>query len=83
MAIIGMVVIALVVLAFVLEPILRARGDVVVLDSVALPELVEPDDDELIDGVEDDEILDAEPGADDRATAGRMTIDRAASSDAS
>lgn len=37
LAIIGSIVLAIVVFAFVLEPVLRARADSVVLDEVALP----------------------------------------------
>lgn len=37
LAIIGSIILAIVVFAFVLEPVLRARADRVVLDEVALP----------------------------------------------
>jgi hypothetical protein len=83
MAILGMVIIALVVLAFVLEPVLRARSDAVVLDTVPLPEVVESDEDDSADILDDPDVATDAAYADERPTAGRVTMDRAASSDAS
>jgi hypothetical protein len=83
MAIIGMVIIALLVLAFVLEPVLRARSDAVVLDTLPLPETSEPEEDEPLDNLVNQDAEDTARVTDDRPTAGRVTMDRAASSDAS
>lgn len=43
-ALIGLAIIALVVFLFVLEPILRAKGDEAVLDAAALPRTLDPRD---------------------------------------
>lgn len=77
---IAVAVLALAIFAFVLEPVLRARGDAVVLDAVAMPRASEHP--------EDAPDLEPEPGhdADDDAEspAGpRVVLDRPANSDAS
>ncbi|RIK44606.1 MAG: hypothetical protein DCC58_08105 [Chloroflexi bacterium] len=61
LSLIAIAVLSIVVLAFVLEPILRARGDAVVLDSAALPRS-EP---ELLDdvGAVEDAPVDPAPAA--------------------
>lgn len=55
---IGLAVLALIMLVFVLEPILRARSDAVVLDAAALPRTesepvdeVDPGDEHVTDSV--------------------------------
>jgi hypothetical protein len=82
LALVGLAVLAVVIFAFVLEPIVRARGDRAVLDAAVLPEHDEPvEDDEFV------EQLDSEPASevhsDDRLRGGRVAIDRPAGSDAS
>ena len=47
MALVGTVLLAIVVFAFVLEPLLRARPDEIVVDAVALPDVNLAADDEL------------------------------------
>jgi hypothetical protein len=75
-ALIGLAVLALVVFAFVLEPVLRGRADQVVLDAVAEPRPVE----QLIA----DEPVEVEP---DDARGGReqprsqRTVDRPVAGD--
>lgn len=77
---VGVVVLAIVVFAFVLEPVLRARGDRVVLDAVAMPRPAEVNDD-------DDDALDADDAIDssnpERVSGGRVTLVRPVSSDIS
>jgi hypothetical protein len=79
LAMAGIALLAVVVFLFVLEPVLRARGDEVVLDASALPRAVEP----LPDG---DQTLDAEPPhpkqAESQQPGSRIAIDRPAGSDA-
>lgn len=61
-AIVGSIVLAVVVFAFVLEPVLRAREDRVVLDEIAGPQPAQPfpDDDEFVSADGDDETVIAE-----------------------
>ena len=81
LALIALALLAVVIFAFVLEPIVRARGDRALLDSAALPEHGEMyDDDEAFD---DEGDPPAEINLDDRRSGGRVAIDRPASSDAS
>ena len=82
LALVALAVLAVVVFAFVLEPIVRARGDRTVIDTIALPEHETP--------LEDDDMLEPEmdePAAaidgDERLSGRRLPIDRPASSDAS
>ena len=80
---IALLVLAVVVFAFVLEPILRAKRDQVVLDAVALPE-PEPLEEDEIDAAES--VLDhtsSPPKADERIAARRINVDRPAGSDLS
>lgn len=78
LAFIASIVLAIVVFAFVLEPVLRARADSVVLDEVALPRSPER--------VEDDEQAEALGSEIEPETAGylshpRTQIDRPVGSD--
>ncbi|MEX1158384.1 MAG: hypothetical protein WEC79_05580 [Thermomicrobiales bacterium] len=83
LALIALAVLAVVIFAFVLEPVLRARGDRVVLDAAALPE--------HHDGLTIDEAdvaaPERQPGTvtdtDERQGGRRVTIERSAGSDAS
>lgn len=81
LALVALAVLAVVIFAFVLEPIVRARSDQAVLDAAALPEH-EPavDDDDLVttDGVEPPPTVDQ----DERSSGRRVTIERPAGSDA-
>ncbi len=74
LALVGTALLAILVFAFVLEPLLRARPDEIVVDAVALPDVV---DDELADnGPDPDEILEESPPmAEERPAAGRV-VDR-------
>ena len=77
----GIVVLAVVVFAFVLEPVLRARGDKVVLDAVALPRPPEvPIEDEL--DTSETVAPEDEPGT-ERVAADRVALNRPVSSDIS
>jgi hypothetical protein len=83
LALIALAVLAVLIFAFVLEPVVRARGDQTLLDAAALPEHDEPLDDE-------DEIVEpaikepsAEIDGDERLSGRRVSIDRPAGSDAS
>lgn len=81
LALVALAVLAVVVFAFVLEPIVRAHGDRAVLDAAALPEHDElPDDDELLNTAVDEPA----PGidGDERLGGRRVSIDRPAGSDA-
>ncbi|HEX5167330.1 MAG TPA: hypothetical protein VFV93_18120 [Thermomicrobiales bacterium] len=82
LALVALAVLAVVVFAFVLEPVVRARGDRTVIDTVALPEheapledveALEPDADEPTAAIDGDE----------RLSGRRLPIDRPAGSDAS
>ena len=55
---IGVIVLALVVFAFVLEPVLRARSDRVELDAVAWKPAIDPDPNDL-----DEPLAADQPGA--------------------
>jgi len=70
----AVIVLAIVVFAFVLEPVLRARSDRVVLDAVALPRPADSvvNDDELISV----EISEADEPLPERSSSGRVTLDR-------
>jgi hypothetical protein len=81
---IGLVVLALVVFAFVLEPVIRARGDQVVLDAVAEPLPAEQLAD--VDPRASSDATDGPaPSADDRAAHPRapVAVDRPVAGDAS
>jgi hypothetical protein len=81
LALIASVVIALVVFAFVLEPILRARGDQVTLDELALP--LAPAEHRDGDGLGLPEPPPPdEPLPEVERPAARATLDRPAGSDA-
>ncbi len=83
LALVALAVLAVVIFAFVLEPIVRARGDHAVLDAAALPE----HDPALMDDDVDAELVDdpsaPEHDADERPNGRRMTLDRPAARDAS
>jgi hypothetical protein len=81
LALIALVVLAVVVFAFVLEPIVRARSDHAVLDAAALPEHDEPmPDAETVERIDDEPVA----GADnDHLGSRRVSIDRPAGSDVS
>lgn len=70
---VGVVVLAIVVFGFVLEPVLRAKSDRVVLDAVALPRAAEIVDDDL-----DESPIDAaaDEQSHERSGGGRVTLDR-------
>lgn len=74
LALVGTVLLAIIVFGFVLEPLVRARQGEIVVDAVALPDLV---DDELADDSPDpDELSDeSRPLTEERTPAGR-TVDR-------
>jgi hypothetical protein len=74
-------VLAIVIFAFVLEPIVRAHGDRAVLDAAVLPEHDEPLEDDGIELLDNEHPSDVNP--DDRLRGGRVAIDRPAGSDAS
>lgn len=80
LALVGLVVLAVVIFAFVLEPIVRARSDQAVLDAAVLPEHDDEPDEVDTYGPSGDE-----PEADgDKRTGGRrVAIERPASSDVS
>jgi hypothetical protein len=82
LAMIALAVLAVVIFAFVLEPILRARGDRAVLDAAVLPEHDEPvEDDEIVELRDGEQVPEA--NSDERLRGGRVAIDRPAGSDAS
>ena len=82
LALVALAVLAVVIFAFVLEPIVRARGDRAVLDAAVLPEHDEPlDDDETVEQPDSEPAF--EGNSDDRLRGGRVAIDRPAGSDAS
>jgi hypothetical protein len=86
LALLAIIVLAIVVFAFVLEPVLRARGDRVVLDAVSLPRPEdEPIEDAVVDGAsDDDERRDMSGGrVEERRPNVAVPIDRPAGSDAS
>lgn len=78
LALIGTVLLAILVFAFVLEPLLKARPDEIVIDAVALPDLA--DDDSALD--EDSGEPQEEPrvAAEERPVTGRV-VDRAVGGD--
>lgn len=81
LALIALAVLAVVIFAFVLEPIVRARGDQATLDAAALPEHDEPfDEDEIVEQPDDESTPEVN---DERLRGGRVAIDRPAGSDAS
>lgn len=74
LALVGTVLLAILVFAFVLEPLLKARPDEIVVDAVALPDLADDD----VDSVErDHEESPEEPksAAEERPVTGRV-VDR-------
>jgi len=79
MALIGTLLLGVLVFAFVLEPLLRARPDEIVIESVALPDLVTPDD-EPDDAGEDVEDSD-QRSVEERGAPGRV-VDRPVGGDA-
>ena len=81
LAMVALAVLAVVVFAFVLEPIVRARREHAVLDASALPEY----DDILSDDPLPDQINEPTPSIDEdeRLTRRGVSIDRPAGSDAS
>ena len=82
LALVALAVLAVVIFAFVLEPIVRARGDRTVLDAAVLPDHDEPvDDDEIAEDLDNEQTTDV--NSDDRLRGGRVAIDRPAGSDAS
>ena len=82
LALVGLAVLAVVIFAFVLEPIVRAHGDRAVLDAAVLPEHDEPvEDDEIVELLDNEQPSDV--NTDDRLRGGRVAIDRPAGSDAS
>lgn len=81
-ALVALVILAIVVFAFVLEPIVRAHSDRAVLDAVALPQPVDTDDRDDNDPTVDEQA--ASSISDDEASGNRrLSIDRAAGIDAS
>ena len=82
LALIAMTVLAVVIFAYVLEPIVRGRSDRAVLDAAVLPEHDEQFDDDDVT-----EPIDGEPASaldgDERQGRRRVAIDRPAGSDAS
>lgn len=79
LALIGTALLAILVFAFVLEPLLRARPDEIVVDAVALPDLADDD----VDSVEQDsDEPQEEPrvAAEERPVTGRVA-DRAVGGD--
>jgi len=82
LALIALAVLAVVIFGFVLEPIVRARGDRSVLDAAVLPEHDEPYDDDTFLGPIESE-LPSGVNDDERMASRRIAIDRPAGSDAS
>jgi hypothetical protein len=81
LALIALVVLAVVVFAFVLEPIVRARSDQAVLDAAALPEHDEPPaDDEVVEQTDNQPSVAIDS---DHLGSRRVSIDRPAGSDVS
>lgn len=82
LALVALAVLAVVVFAFVLEPVVRARADRTVIDTVALPDHDAPlDDDEALEP--DEDVPSAAIEGDERLSGRRLPIDRPAGSDAS
>lgn len=79
LALVASVVIALVVFAFVLEPVIRARGDQVVVDEVALPL---PPEEHLDPDAPESFVKDAGEPAERPAVRTSHPLDRPAGSDA-
>ncbi len=78
-ALIGTLLLGVLVFAFVLEPVLRARPDEIVIETVALPDLATADD-EVVDESEDVEDTESHVAA-ERNASGRV-VDRAIGGDA-
>ncbi|MCO5176964.1 MAG: hypothetical protein M9890_08365 [Thermomicrobiales bacterium] len=78
-ALIGTLLLAVLVFAFVLEPLLRARPDEIVIETVSLPDLTTVDD-EFDDDSED--VEEAESQAVEERNAPGRAIDRAIGGDA-
>jgi len=79
LALVGTVLLAILVFAFVLEPLLRARPDEIIVDAVALPVRV---DDATEPEVSDDERIEAShDDTGERSIPGRV-VDRAVGGDA-
>lgn len=82
LALVALTVLAVVIFAFVLEPVVRAHGDRAVLDAAALPERDTPfDNDERVEQAEVEPL--PETAGEDRLSGRRVSVDRPASSDAS
>ena len=83
LALIALAVLAVIIFGFVLEPVLRARGDRVVLDAAVLPE----HDDALaldeVDALAPERVPGRSTDGDERSIGRRAAIDRPAGSDAS
>lgn len=70
LALIGTAMLAILVFAFVLEPLLRAHTDEIVVDAIAFPDLPDNSDDA---GPDADEAAEApRPIEDERMTPGRV-----------
>jgi hypothetical protein len=80
LALIASIVIALVVFAFVLEPVLRARGDRIIVEGVTLPPAPDVHLDPDAEGLCDPPPLEDLAPVLDRPAA-RATLDRPAGSD--
>ena len=83
LALVALAVLAVVIFAFVLEPVLRARSDQAVLDAAALPE-----HEQQVDGEDDATGSDRDestPAIDheERLSGSRVSIERPVGSDAS
>ena len=82
LALVALAVLAVVIFAFVLEPIVRAKSDQAVLDAAALPEHETPlDDDDVARPASDEPSVTVEQ--DERLSGRRVKIERPAGSDAS
>ncbi len=81
LALAALVILAIVVFAFVLEPVVRAHSDRAVLDAAALPNRDDSDD------LNDDEITQADQAVslpdDETRDSRRLAIDRLTGNDAS
>jgi hypothetical protein len=81
----GLTVLAVVIFAFVLEPVLRAKADRVELDAAAFAPLPEhpTGDDELLVSPSEQLMHDAPPEAESDNRAGLATVERRAIGDLS
>jgi hypothetical protein len=78
---IAIALLALAVFLFVLEPVLRARGDEVVLDASALPRVTEPVNEDAAADAADEAISGFPQQHEEPHPGGRVALDRPASSD--